>query len=196
MATVNARILHFGRTVMLRPQGGPCYGAACDCQRCQNLKITLATASGTREDAMLLRFISRLHSMEIVMMALLVLLGIRVIHLHRQTPDFAFPCLQSRKSTINRPSKSSPPVRDGIDERMVCMNRSPRCVLSVTEGDVLPSGNKSPWGILPKVDLESGIVSTPHQLLPTRHPVCGFRPPFAYEDPRKTYARWPVGESH
>jgi len=128
-------------------------------------------------------------------MFLLVLLGIRVIYLHRQTPDFAFPYLQARKSSITCSSKPPPPARQGIDEGMVCMTRSPRSMLSVTERDVPPSGNQSLWGILPKVNLESGIVSTPHQLPPARHPVCGCRPPFGCVALRKTHSRWPVGES-
>lgn len=179
---------------MSRPQGEPCYGAACDCRRCQNLKNTLAPASGTREEAMRLRFISRLRSMEIVLMFFLVLLIIRIIHLHRQTPEFFFTYLQSSKSTITLPSKPPPTPRQGIDNGMVSMTRNPGSMLRVDEGYVSTSGYQSPWVILPNVNLESEIASTPHLHIPTRYSNFGSRPSFKHEALRKTYAWRPVGE--
>ena len=179
---------------MSRPQGEPCYGAACDCRRCQNLNITLATASGTRGETRRLRFISRLHSMEIVLVVFLVLLGIRVIHLHRQAPEFSFPYLQSKESIIACPSESPPTPRQSIYDGVVSMTRSPRSLLSVNEEDPPPSGYQSLWVILPKVNLESGMAPTPHPLRPTRGSISGYRPPFAYKTPRETYPRRPVGK--
>jgi hypothetical protein len=185
MISAGARTFDIRRTVMLRSQGGPCYGAAYGCHHCRKQRTALEIASGHRKVATRSHFSSRLRTMEIVLSLSLFLLCVRIVQLHCKTPEFYVPHLKAKMATISQIPETPPSPRQPTPDEIISSARGLRPMRNLHESDYSFPGYRSPWENILKRPVSCGIAPPPRGLRTGCGPFLWDRPSLGYQAPQE-----------